>query len=114
MFAPGMIPFLPRVEGSKFGPNVVLPQIPSLPRVIHTGVGDFKIRQERAIDPELIEIQFWSLNDVVKNFVLPLLKVKCPDRICPLNVFAHFLKSFRLDSILQRQENEMLPISRAS
>ena len=58
MFAPGMIPFLPRVEGSKFGPNVVLPQIPSLPRVIHTGMGDFKIVKKGVLIPDLSKFNF--------------------------------------------------------
>ena len=34
------------------------------------------------------------LNDIVKNLVLPILKVTCPGRVCPLSVFEHFLKQF--------------------
>ena len=94
MFAPGMIPFLPRVEGSKFGPNVVLPQIPSLPRVIHTGMGDFKIVKKGVLIPDLSKFNFGPLNDIVKNLVLPMLKASCPGRVCTLSVFAHFLKQF--------------------
>ena len=94
MFAPGMIPFLPRVEGSKFGPNVVLPQIPSLPRVIHTGMGDFKIVKKGVLIPDLSKFNFGPLNDIVKNLVLPMLKASCPGRVCTLSVFEHFLKQF--------------------
>jgi hypothetical protein len=93
MFTPGMIPFLPRDAASKFGPHLVLPQIPTLPRVIHTGVGDFKILKTGILIPDIESYNFGSLNAMAK-IMKPMLEKECPKRVCGIKTFRKYLQDF--------------------